>query len=310
MKSEQFEIAVGNDDIGAASGLVGLRHNLGAPGPRILLTGAVHGDEVTASAALWRVAEALPKSGIGGQVTIIPGVNQLGIRGSQRWVPIEGSDLNRQFPGRRGGSLAERLAAALVTLLDDHDVLIDVHTAAWCTNFVLLDHIPDHDLARRVVAWAGASGLPVIGEAPAEVSDLQGLNRSWSAWAVGLGKPAVTIELAGFHTIDVASAEHGAAAVLAMMKATPVVLAPAPAGAPPLASLCRTEIFADAGGLFENARQPGEWVKAGQTIGAIRSLLGQHKATITAPQDGLILSLPSISAVQVGAHLVTLAIKA
>src|SRR5262249_10996048 len=156
-----------------------------------------------------------------GSATLIPCVNQLAMRASVRQIPLEGSDLNRQFPGRMDRTLGERLAAALVKLLGEHDALIAVHTAGTSTLVILLAHIEDERVAGRVAAWATTSGLPVLGEMPAEQSNLQGLDRSWSAWATRLGKPAVTMELAGFHRLETEAARMGAAALLAMLESAP-----------------------------------------------------------------------------------------
>jgi len=312
MRVEPIAIAVGADEAGMASGLVGARYRLGdGAGPRVLATACVHGDEVTSTAALWYAAERLADARLGGSVTLIPCANQLAMRASTREIPLEGADLNRAFPGRPDGTLAERLAAALVTLLGEHDALIDVHTAGWATPFVLLDHIADAALRGRVVRWAGASGLPVVGEMPAEQSDLKGLDRSWSAWAVRLGKPAVTIELSGFHTLESETARRGAEAVLAMLAAAPQAVGGqgTQAGAVEI-EWRRAEIHAGSGGLFEALRRPGERVAAGERLGVVRSMLGEARETATAPADGLILALNPISAVHVGSWLATIAVRA
>ncbi len=312
MPAEAIAIAVGADEAGHATGLIGTRYRLGdGGGPRVLVTGCVHGDEVTSTGALWYVAERLADASLGGSVTLIPCANQLAMRASTRQIPLEGADLNRAFPGRADGTLAERLAAALVALLGEHDALIDVHTAGWATPFVLLDHIADGGLRGRVVRWAGASGLPVIGEMPAAQSDLKGLDRSWSAWAVRLGKPAVTIELSGFHTLESATARRGAEAVLAMLAAAPRAVGGGGTAAPAVEiEWRRTEMYAGSGGLFEALCRPGERVAAGERLGVVRAMQGEPREVVTAAADCLILALQPVSAVHVGSWLATLAVRA
>jgi predicted deacylase len=307
MRIEPIDITVGADDEGVASGLRGRRYHFDRPGPRVLVTACLHGDEVTSTGALWYLADRLAESTLGGSATLIPCVNQLGARLSTRHIPLETSDLNRQFPGRADGSLGERLAAALVELLGEHDALIDVHTAGWSTCFVLLDHIVDPDLDRRVIAWAASTGLPVIGEMPAAQSNLQGLDRSWSAWACRIGKPAVTIELAGFHRLETKAARRGADAVLAMMEAVPHSDTPVDGVA---LKWRRAECYAGSGGLFETDYAPDDRVARGERIGVVRSLQGEIRETVTARSDGFIIALQPVSAVQVGSWLATLAVPA
>jgi predicted deacylase len=306
MKIESFEIAVGRDDPGISTGLVGRRIDTGRPGPKVLLTGALHGDELTATGALWRVMERLESAGIGGQVTVIPLVNQQGARQSRRHVPLATTDLNRVFPGRKDGELGERLAAALADLMESHDALIDVHTAGWSTLFLLLDHIADPELQGRVYRWAYSSGLPAFGEMPAEQANLQGLDRCWTTWVVNNGKPAVTIELSSLMTLDVAGAERGAEAILKMLSDLPRALADK-AGVEPI-KLVRKEVYSETGGLFETACNVGDRLKAGAIIGRVRTMLGDVQEIAKAPVAGDVIALNPTCAVMVGTHLATLAV--
>lgn len=307
MRRTALEIKLGTDDPGQSTSLIGWRYRSGTRGPRILVTGAVHGDEVTSTGALWYVAEGILDWVTRGAVTLIPCVNQLAARASQRLVPLENVDLNRRFPGRPDGTLADRLAAALVALLGEHDALIDVHTAGWAVPFVLLDHFADKALERRVVAWAESSGLPVVGEMPAKISDLAGLDRSWSAWAVRLGKPAVTVELPGFHTLEQVGAHRGANAVLNMLTAAGKLSRPPKPR--PRVRLVRRSVHAEHGGLFEAERKPGDQVRKGERIGFVRSFAGEKLAAVKAPSAGLLIEIQPISAVHVGRRLATLAVE-
>lgn len=308
MQRDRFEIKLGSDDPGLFTGLTGWRYRISSKGPRVLVTGAVHGDEVSSSAAIWHAAEQLADWVTAGQITMIPCVNQLAVRASQRQLPLENIDLNRRFPGRADGLLADRLAHALVGLLAGHDALVDLHTAGWSVPFVLLDHFADARLERRVTGWALASGLPVVGEMPAAISDMQGLDRSWSAWAVRQGKPAVTMELPGFHTIDHVGAHRGANALLNMLTAMPLLSKRPPRNGPGAAPLVRRALHSDLGGLFEADRKPGDSVRKGERIGWVRSLAGEPLGEIKAPEAGLLLEIQPLSALHVGMRAATLAV--
>ncbi|MFZ5790428.1 MAG: succinylglutamate desuccinylase/aspartoacylase family protein [Pseudomonadota bacterium] len=308
MRRDRFDIKLGSDDPGLSTGLTGWRYRASGRGPRILVTGAVHGDEVTSSAAIWHASEQLADWVTAGQVTMIPCVNQLAVRASRRQVPLENADLNRRFPGRADGLLADRLAHALVRLMAEHDALIDVHTAGWSVPFVLLDHFADARLERRVTGWAAASGLPVVGEMPAAIANLQGLDRSWSAWAVRQGKPAVTMELPGFHTIDHVGAHRGANAILNMLTALPMLSKRPPKGGPETAPLVRRALHSNLGGLFEAERKPGDKVRQGERIGWVRNFAGEPLGEIKAPEAGFLLEIQAISALHVGMRTATLAV--
>jgi len=309
MRRQPLEIKLGNDDPGLSTALRGWRYQASARGPKLLVTGAVHGDEVTSSAAIWHAAEQLADWITAGSVTLIPCVNVLAVRASQRQVPLENIDLNRRFPGRPDGVLADRIAHALTGLLASHDALIDVHTAGWSVPFVLLDHFADARLERRVLRWAMSSGLPVVGEMPAAVSDLQGLDRSWSAWAVRGGKPAVTMELAGFHVIDHVAAHRGATAIINMLSSAASLSGRGPRTGPTAAPWIRRSICSDWGGLFEAERKPGDQIRRGERIGWVRSLTGEPLGEIKAPEAGLLLEIQPLSALHVGMRAATVAVE-
>ncbi|MEO7995719.1 MAG: succinylglutamate desuccinylase/aspartoacylase family protein, partial [bacterium] len=83
------------------------------PGPVVLITAALHGDELAGVATLQRCLETLNPATLAGGLIALPLVNPTGYRLNQRTVPECGSDLNRSFPGRRDGLLAEQIAATL-----------------------------------------------------------------------------------------------------------------------------------------------------------------------------------------------------
>ncbi|MEZ4766777.1 MAG: succinylglutamate desuccinylase/aspartoacylase family protein, partial [Calditrichia bacterium] len=74
------------------------------PGPTLLLTAGLHGDEINGVETLRR----LIKSGLirpdAGTVVVIPVVNIHGFIQNSRRFP-DGKDLNRSFPGQKDGSL-------------------------------------------------------------------------------------------------------------------------------------------------------------------------------------------------------------
>jgi uncharacterized protein len=280
-----------------------VRFSSGPQDKSVLITGALHGDEITSTGALWYLGERLARANLGVNITLIPCVNALGARASSRLVPLELSDINRCFPGRKDGSLAERLAAKLAEMLEDHDRLIDVHTAGCCIPFVLLDAIADGDLARRVAAWALTSQLLVVGEMKADFASLQGLDRSWSAYAIQRRKLAITMELKGFHTLDSDSAQSGSDAIFRMLEATAEL---DKASVTSAAIPHRLEQFANAGGFYESFSKPGEKVEAGKELGVIRSYSGAVKERVLAAGAGLILAIQPISAVEPGSWLITL----
>lgn len=100
-------------------------------GPVLLLLAGVHGDEVNGIDTVRRVLDELRERPlVQGTLVAIPVLNVFGFLAMKRELP-DGRDLNRFFPGAANGSLASRLAHALVTeVLPAVDVVIDLHSGA------------------------------------------------------------------------------------------------------------------------------------------------------------------------------------
>jgi len=83
------------------------------PGPTVLLTAGIHGDEVNGVEIIRQVIAKginIPKKGT---IICIPIINVFGFINLSRDFP-DGRDLNRVFPGTLKGSLASRVAYKLI----------------------------------------------------------------------------------------------------------------------------------------------------------------------------------------------------
>ncbi len=109
-----------------------------APGPSVLLLGAVHGDEVCGTQALQRLLHEAPRLACG-QVTIVPICNPEAHRQGRRFVD---KNLNRVIgPHAHPVAYEEHVAGELIPLLESHDVLLDIHSfSAEGRPFLFLDY--------------------------------------------------------------------------------------------------------------------------------------------------------------------------
>ncbi|MDZ7680340.1 MAG: succinylglutamate desuccinylase/aspartoacylase family protein [Fodinibius sp.] len=97
-------------------------------GPSLLLTGALHGDELNGVEIIRRMVSKDMLMPERGTVIAIPIVNVYGFIQNVRGLP-DGKDINRSFPGVKGGSLARLLAHTLMNqILPKIDYGIDFHT--------------------------------------------------------------------------------------------------------------------------------------------------------------------------------------
>lgn len=98
------------------------------PGPTVLITAGIHGDEVNGVEIVRQIiAKGInrPKKGT---IICIPVINIFGFIHMDREFP-DGRDLNRVFPGSKTGSLASRVAHKLITEIVPYaDMILDYHT--------------------------------------------------------------------------------------------------------------------------------------------------------------------------------------
>ena len=97
-------------------------------GPTVLITAGIHGDEINGVEIVRQLIAKginIPKKGT---IICIPVINVFGFIHMDREFP-DGRDLNRVFPGSKGGSLASQVAHKLMTEIVPHaDLIIDLHT--------------------------------------------------------------------------------------------------------------------------------------------------------------------------------------
>jgi predicted deacylase len=99
------------------------------PGPRLLLLGAVHGNETCGATALARLIAELDRGELRlarGTLTVVPVTNPLAFARGQRQAD---RNLNRSMEPRSAPqNFEDHVANALCPLLESHDVLVDLHS--------------------------------------------------------------------------------------------------------------------------------------------------------------------------------------
>ncbi len=98
------------------------------PGPTVLLTAAIHGDEINGVEIVRQLIARKINKPKRGTIICIPIVNIFGFLSGDRSYP-DGRDLNRVFPGTKSGSLASRVAFHFTKKILPHaDYCLDFHT--------------------------------------------------------------------------------------------------------------------------------------------------------------------------------------
>jgi predicted deacylase len=116
-------------------------------GPRLIVTGAVHGNETCGTKAIRRIIEEIDSGKLliaAGSVTFVPVTNPLAYQLEQRSGE---RNLNRNlFPNENPQDFEDQIANWLCPLLAQHDVLLDLHSFnAQSEPFVMVGPLDNED---------------------------------------------------------------------------------------------------------------------------------------------------------------------
>lgn len=121
---------------------------------QILITAGVHGDEFGSTLVARELKGWVEGKGIE-NVDVLPNVNLRALESWQRENPIDGKDLNREFPGDKSGTATEKTANQLFEKAKQYDYVVDLHTygeESRCLPYMLTDLKEDYniELCRKV----------------------------------------------------------------------------------------------------------------------------------------------------------------
>jgi len=262
-----------------------------APGPALLLTAAVHGDELNGTGIIRELLLEPPFELVAGTLVLVPVVNVLGFERHSRYLP-DRRDLNRSFPGSKDGSLTSRFAHVVFhRLVSRCDYGIDFHTAALRrTNFPHVRGDLRHPEVKRL---ARAFGCELV-------IDAEGPKGSLRRSACEHGHPTILLEAGEVWKIEPSVLELGVRGVGNVLLELGMIRGRA-TRPPYQARVERSHwVRADAGGLLRFFVAPGDVVEAGQPLASCVTLLGREQGVCHAPEAGVVMGLTTLPVVKPG----------
>ena len=274
------------------------------PGPRVAVTAGIHGAEYVSIAALREVALSLDPAAVTGSLVAVLTASPSAFAARTIYVnPLDGSNLNRQFPGDAKGSPSERLAHWLMTaVIAGSDAFVDMHSGDMNEALVSFTGIEETGTATvdaRSRALAKAYGLRylLIGPSPGTTTTA----------AAAMGIPAVLAEVGGQGRWPQEDVALHAGGLRRLLRAAGLV-----DGAPD-APAHDTEILATeawmratAGGYWHPAVDVGDRIAAGAVVGELQDAFGCVLERPVAPMDGVVIFLVTSLAMNAGDPLLAL----
>lgn len=283
----------------------------GGDGPTALLTGANHGDEYEGPIALQSLLADLDPARVRGRLIVLPYLNLPAFRAARRTSPIDGVNLNRAFPGKADGTVSQKIAQYLDSVLVPMaDLVVDCHSGGRTLDFLPMacaHELDDAGLQARCLAAAQAFDAPWT----LMLREIDAVGMFDTA-AEGQGKTFVTTELGGGGTAtaqSVAIARRGLERVLIHAGVIDGHLSPAST------RMLRMPDgdcyhFAPEAGLFEPLVDLGATVAQGQPLARIwlADRTGVSPVTVTARRAGLFVARHAPGLIQLGDCLAVLAV--
>jgi predicted deacylase len=271
------------------------------PGPCLLITSAIHGDELNGVEIIRRLLKLKLLNHLSGTLIAIPIVNIFGFIYRSRYLP-DRRDLNRSFPGSKTGSMAARIADLLLEeVVSKCTHAIDLHTGAvhrsnWPQVRANLND-------PHTLKLACAFGTPVL---------INGLHLAGSlrGAAVDRGIPTLLYEAGEALRLDEFAIHVGVRGILNVMRTLGMLKAKAPVEPPvkPVIAQASQWVRANEAGLFLSPMPLGEKVKKGDTLCVIANPITGDETLLVSPAAGIVIGVNHLPLVNEGEalfHIVT-----
>ncbi|MGC1205733.1 MAG: succinylglutamate desuccinylase/aspartoacylase family protein [Flavobacteriaceae bacterium] len=255
------------------------------PGPTVLFTAGIHGDEVNGVEIVRQLIEkGINKPKIG-TIICMPVINIFGFINLKREFP-DGRDLNRVFPGSPTGSLAARVAYKLVNDIIPHvDYIIDFHTGgSGRFNAPQLRFSKENTKLNDI---AKAFGAPFVLYS-------KKMSKSFRLTCFKLGKPLLLFEGGKSFHIDDTVTNSGVTGSKRVLKHLGMLKTSFKSSAPKKECVFINEsrwIRAKYSGMFKASISIGSQVKKNTVLGNITDPYGKVNYFVKASNTGYIINV-------------------
>jgi predicted deacylase len=275
------------------------------PGPRVAVFAGIHGAEYVSIGALREVALSLDPAAVTGSLVAVLTASPAAFAARSIYVnPLDGSNLNRQFPGDPEGSPSQRLAHWLTReVIAGSDAFVDMHSGDMNEALVSFTGIEETgtdrvDAVSRQLAEAYGLRYLLVGPSPGTTTTA----------AAAMGIPAVLAEVGGQGRWPPDDVALHAAGLRRLLRAAGLL------DAAPDTPAHRTETLpteawmrATTSGYWHPAIEVGDRVAAGTVVGEVQDPFGRVLERPVAPMDGVVIFLVTSLAMNADDPLLALA---
>jgi len=271
------------------------------PGPRLLLTAGIHGDELIGAEILRRLLKSKNLRKLSGTLIVVPVVCMPAFLSRTRYLP-DRRDLNRQFPGSCDGSLGGRLAATFADeVVSKCSHAIDFHAGALGRPNLPQIRVSPND--KGGLELARAFHPPVIIETGLRDGSLRKL---FSTRKI----PSLLYEAGEALRLDSSPVRYGLRGVFSVLRhlgMLPPYQGKSTRKSRTVIATGTTWVRAPQGGLFTSLIGLGKAVSPGTKLGLVGDPFGRHETPVISNLEGIVIGINRMATADEGDALVHVA---
>ena len=261
-------------------------------GKVLALIAGTHGYEYTSILALQRLLPELDPQKMKGSVILVHMANPETFFARRIYTSSDGKNLNRVYPGRKDGTISERIAEAIThEVIDQATHVIDMHSgdgneslrpySYWMTG-----NDPAVDAQSKELNLAyGLDHIVIDHTRSKDVKD----SRYTAMTGVLRGKPSITTESGALGRTDEASVDIHRRGALSVINHLDIMAAPSVKVQNPV-WIDKSEVLTSpATGVWEPVIDQKDSVVAGSLVGRVKDASGKVIAEVRAPFAGVML---------------------
>lgn len=269
-------------------------------GPVVLITAAIHGDEVNGVEIVRRLFKSKKSKLQKGTLIAIPVMNPYGFVTLSRYLP-DRRDLNRSFPGNPTGSLARRICYLITNDILPHiDYLIDLHTGA--VHRGNLPQVRTNIAHKKSLAMAKWFAPPVI-------IDSSSRDGSLRETAVSMNIPVLVYESGEALRLDETSIRYGINGILNVLNHLGMIPLREREENPQSVKIAKSSFWirAPISGMLSLKKKLGDAVKTNEVLGRISDPFLANEVKLTSNHDGIIIGKNNLPLINEGDALLHVA---
>lgn len=255
------------------------------PGPTVLITAALHGDEINGVEIVRQLIARkfnVPKRGT---IMCIPILNVFGFLNGDRSFP-DGRDLNRVFPGTKSGSLASRVAFHFTKKILPHaDYCLDFHTGGASRFNAPQVRIRPNDEKLMELAQVFNAPFTIYSNT---------IDKSYRNTCARMGIPILLFEGGKSHESNKSIVKEGVDGVLRVLGHLDMLNKKTPPPAPHKKTVIIDKskwVRAHRSGLLHVKVECNKLVEKGEFLATITDPYGKMRFKVTAPNQGYIINV-------------------